>query len=235
MEKLMRTLLIALCLPLLAAAQFVPSASSGGGSGWPPSAPAASAPPTLAAGGWSFINTSSAGSDKDVTGGVLLNSVTGNDIKQLTLPTPGVSGSAFTMTAHITTLIHDPLQTSGVVVGVAGDAKIHVAEYGPTTSGPAYRVSDWNSSTSFAATVVNYTQGGLQTVWWRIKYTGTGGNLIFSISPTGNDDASFMVIYTVAASAFLSTAPTRIGFFAYSQVTGNPVIAVLDYWFVTQP
>lgn len=201
---------------------------------WWPSSPAKSAPPTFS--NWSFINTASAGVGQDVQNSILLNSVTGNDIKQITVATPGASGSAFTVTAHISGIAHDVLQTFGMVIGIATDSKIHLLEFGATTSGQAFRVSDWNSSTSFQATVVNYTQFAFTNVWMRVKYDGT--NIILSISPTGQDDASFMQVYSVPAtggSSFLGAAPARIGFFAYSQVTGNPVIAVLDYWNVTQP
>jgi hypothetical protein len=209
-----------------------PSLSVAAAQLWGPSSPNPNvAPPVLS--NWTFLNTSSAGSAVDVPNGVLLNSVTGNDIKQLTVATPGTSGTAFTATAHISGIAHDVLQTFGLVIGLTGDSKIHLLEFGATTSGQAFRVSDWNSATSFAATVVNYTQFGFNALWMRIKYDGT--NIILSLSPTGNDDNSFMQIYSVAAGSFLGAAPAKIGFFAYSQTTGNPVIAVLDYWNVTQP
>jgi len=197
-------------------------------------------PPTLAS--WTQVNGGGNGTFSDVHNGVLINTVSGSNLKELYVAAPGSAGSAFTITAHISAQNNFGTQQPGwgICVGDTG-TKTATWEINVTSSGTqGYRNLLWNSSTSFSSANFQLTNGFITVpydVWLRVVYDGTGATntLSFQYSPTGTDAASFLTAGTLLVSSFLATSPAKIGFCANSQNTGTPVIAILNYWLVTQP
>ena len=211
------------------------SGSGGGGSGGLlPWNPAASAPPALSS--WTQINTGGNGVFADVRGGVFLNTVSGINLKALVVPTPGASGSAFTMTGHLNGTC--PTSSNSTEYGlIVNDATIHSVSFSCLANINGICAYQVDHSTSGIPLAAVYTGGSVSTpdpTWLRIVYDGT--NLKFQISATGADAVSWTQLYTEAASVELTGNPATIGFFGYPS-SGSPgsCKVTLGYWLVTQP
>lgn len=215
-----------------------PTCGTGGGggssSGLLPWNPSAATPPALSS--WTSINGGGNGSFADVTNGVLINSPSGNNIKALTLAAPGTVGSAFTMTVHQNAICSSPSGQApeyGVAIGDTGSKLITFGFRG--AGGPD--VNHWNDPTQASGFGSQPFSGValVQTpdIWFRVKYDGS--TLFYQFSGTGNDAASWVTMFQEAATGFLASAPSRIGFYTYSQVTNLPCASTLNYWHVTQP
>ena len=205
--------------------------NSGGGSGLMPWNPAPSAPPALS--NWTQINGGGNGQFADVTNGVLINSVSGNNNKMLWLAAPSVP---FTLTAHQNNICQAPsnyVPEYGLFLGDTGSKVVNFGFRGQT--GPD--VTYWNDPTTpsgFSSIPFNGPPLTQPTdIWQRIKYDGTA--FYFQVSGTGADSASWVTVFQAAANTFLATAPAKIGFYTYSQVTNLPCVSTLNYWSVTQP
>lgn len=212
-----------------------PTCGTGGGggssSGLLPWNPGPSAPPTLS--NWTQINGGGNGQFADVTNGVLINSVSGNNEKMLWLPAPSIP---FTITAHQNNVCQAPSNFVPEYGIFLGDTGSKVATFGfRGQTGPD--VNYWNDPTTpsgFGSQPFNGPPLTQPTdIWQRIKYDGT--TFFFQLSGTGADSASWVTVFQAAANTFLTTAPAKMGFYAYSQVTNLPCITTLNYWSVTQP
>lgn len=204
---------------------------SSGSSGLMPWNPAPSTPPTLS--NWTEINGGGNGLFADVTNGVLINSVSGNNNKVLWLPAPS---QPFTITAHQNAICQAPsnyVPEYGLFLGDTGTKSIMFGFRGFT--GPD--VNYWNdpsTSSGFSSQPYSGTPLAQPTDFWqRIKYDGT--NFYFQLSGTGADTASWVTVFQAAANTFLTTAPAKMGFYTYSQVTNQPCVSTLNYWYVSEP
>jgi hypothetical protein len=198
--------------------------------------PAASTPPALSS--WTLIDPSGTGVFADTTNGVVAHAVTASSV--ITGLVVAAPGAPFTLTAHLTGAI-SPQQYRqwGVLVG-DGTKFEHfgqVAIGGVSLVPQSNMIGAWtNSSTSTADRLAPSAANILFGFdgWYRIQYDGA--NLIFSISASGTP-STFNAIYSEAYNAFLSTAPTQIGFMANNgtAASGPTMLVELVYWKVTTP
>jgi len=208
----------------------------GGGGGLLPWNPTASTPPVLAS--WTQINTGANGVFANVTGGVLVDSVSGNNIKGLYVATPGASGSAFTITGHVSGTCPTTDTNYGLLIG---DASANYISWGckngsaGTGLGTCYnQVLHTNNtgvpqSAPFQSNPIFTPDPG----WLRMQYDGT--NISMQVSATGADAASWLPLFSETAASGLAANPSRIGIVAYPSAGSGHCINTLGYWLVTQP
>jgi hypothetical protein len=198
--------------------------------------PAAATPPVLSS--WTKIDPSSTGVFADTTNGVVVNAVTSSSvITGLVVAAPIVP---FTLTAHLSGAI-SPTQYRqwGVLVGDGtqfehfGQVVINGVQIVPQSN----VIGAWTNSTTSAAD--RFPPSTANTMfgfdgWYRIQYDGA--NLKFSISGSGTPN-TFNPIYSEVYNAFLSSAPTQIGFMANNgtAASGPTMLVELVYWNVTTP
>jgi hypothetical protein len=102
---------------------------------------------------------------------------------------------------------------------------VTLSTFGPSNLAVEY----WNSSTSFSATAINPVYGNVNGFkFYRIENTGAALN--YSVS---EDGIGYTLIWTTALTAFFTTAPDQIGFFAMNNATTNNVCTTLLSWSVT--
>lgn len=209
-----------------------PSGGGGGGSssGVPPWESTPVTPPALA--NWSQINPTSNGIFADVQGGVLINSPSGDNTKQLYMAAPS---GAFTLTAHISASCPAGGNWPATAIFVAdpGDARVVDWELTNHAGIRGVRSVYWASSASGGNSVpFGDVALGAGDFWQRLQYTGA--QFLLQLSPTGTA-GTWWTAATFNSSAWLTGAPARVGFLAYAQLTGMNCIAVLGSWQVTQP
>jgi hypothetical protein len=213
-----------------------PSGPGGGGSGLLPWNPAASTPPTLSS--WTQINTGGNGVFADVTGGVLVDSVSGNNIKGLYVATPGASGSAFTITGHVNGTCPTTDTEYGLLIG---DSSANYISWSckngnaGTGLGTCYNhvLHTNNTGVPQSAPFLGNPIFTPDPGWLRMKYDGT--NISFQVSATGANTQSWLELFTEAAASGLAANPSRIGIFSYPSAGSGHCINTLGYWLVTQP
>jgi hypothetical protein len=205
----------------------------GGGSGLLPWNPVASTPPALSS--WTQVNTGGNGTFADVRGGVFLDTVSGNNLKELVVASPGASGSAFTITGHLNGTC--PTSSNDTEYGlIVNDATIHSVSFGclaDINGICAYQVLHSTSGVPAASAYQGGTNSTPDPTWLRIQYDGT--NLKMFISATGADAVSWTQLFSEAASVELTGNPAAIGFFGYPSSGGTSCKVTLGYWLVTQP
>lgn len=230
-------------LNLSGATLSCPTCGSGGGGGgttsnlfpWQPATWLQ--PPALAS--WTQINAGGNGLFSDVRGGVLINSVSGNNIKMLEQAAPSPAGTPFTVTAHFTAQCQTNSYAGfGLLIGDTGSKTVQWKLLAANNNGPGMASvldeEQWDTPTSPHATAyLNPGAGTTADSWLRIIYNGT--NLTMQASPTGTDAATFTTYRTETANAYLASAPAVIGFGASSQLSGAPCLGLLNYWNVTEP
>lgn len=192
--------------------------------------PAASTPPTLSS--WTPVDGYGTGVSADVTGGVLAQSAAAcpssyGCFHGLSVPAPS---GAWTLTAHQNSncatsgpeagLFLTDTGTRALWYGLKGNLVSHVTSW--------YSPFLWNVDTEFPTAF-----GQVSDVWQQIQYDGT--NFTLKLSATGSDFAYQPAQGILSASAWLQSAPAKVGFYVYTSQNGAACQSTLNYWKLTQP
>ena len=212
-------------------------APGGGGSGLFPWNPTPSTPPVLAS--WTQVNGSGSSSFTNTTNGVLVTpGTTSETINGIVIAAPGLPGTAFTLTTRIQFLCNGGAATFYPLATLVSDGT-RFESFGPIylSSVLNWLTSKWNSDVSYNS---NFSNGDIgpapgpdpNNAFWQLQYTGLLGNFIYSFSESGTA-GTFVTVETHSATAFLTVAPTVMGFGVNPNGTSCPVNLV--YWNVTTP
>ncbi len=194
--------------------------------------PTASPPPALS--NWTQLNPGGASVFADVTGGIAITSTGAlNQQNAILIAAPG---AAFTFTGHITGACnHVNFVNYGITI--SDGTKYEPFAVVSVSGANQYVVAAWTNSTS--STTDRLSPIGMlgiaNDVWLRVIYDGT--LLKFSLSPTGTE-GTFREVYSESKTAFLSTAPTQLGFVVNSGGTAGGNVActaIANYYKVTTP
>ncbi len=168
------------------------------------------------------------------TGGIAITSTAAlNQQNAILIAAPG---AAFTFTGHITGACnHVNFVNYGITI--SDGTKYEPFAVVSVSAASQYVVAAWTNSTS--GTTDRLSPIGMMTlsndVWLRVIYDGT--LLKFSLSPTGTE-STFRQVYSESKTAFLTTAPTQLGFSVNSGGTAGGNVActaVANYYKVTTP
>ena len=206
------------------------------GGGLLPWNPTASPPPTLS--NWTQINPTSAASFADATNGVtILQSNNASKLSALMIAAPGV---AFTLTTKCLAVSRGQQYQLLHPLVVSDGTKYEVASLLYYSNSNTINQLEVGKYATFSSSISDYSgfpiplwSNGMD-LWWQLQYTGGGGNLVYSYSPTGSS-GTFVVIETHSATAYLASAPSTIGFGLDNNQNSTAALIELVYWAVTTP
>jgi hypothetical protein len=165
----------------------------------------------------------------------------GTHLTALTVAAPGPAGTAFTLTVKVIGLAQGSNYILVFPTVVSDGTKYETSGANWNCSGLCswnfdITTQKWASPTSVST---NYGTPFLMwsdafTLWYQVQYTGTGGNLIYSYSPSGAA-GTFITYETHSATSYFTAAPATIGFGMAPNTSTKPLLLELVYWSVTTP